>query len=74
MTPAGYYLLILDVDHDETLNDFGRKRNENNFEIMKPNIWVQHRNFPGQAIIINVDNEPFIAWFQEIDYYDVIVT
>ena len=27
-----------------------------------------------KAIIINVDNEPFIAWFNEIDYYDVIVT
>ena len=27
-----------------------------------------------KAIIINVDNEPFIAWFNEMDYYDVIVT
>jgi len=52
----------------------GEKEIWNNFEIMKPNIWVQHGNFPGQAIIINVDNEPFIAWFQEMDYYDVIVT
>jgi len=52
-SPAGYYLLILDVDHDETLNDFGRKRKflfEKktfwNYETaLSKNISVQHRKF-----------------------------
>ena len=73
-SPAGYYLLILDVDHDETLKDFGRKRK---FLFEKKKIMLKLWNrvikehfsstsiqkFPGHAIIINIGIEPFIAGF-----------